>query len=57
MKIIKVNTVINGCADYCEGFKVVEIENNEKKEKSYKCKNLDFCIMAYKAIKEGEGNK
>lgn len=57
MKTIKVNTVINGCADYCDEFKVVECEYNGMKEKSYKCKKLDFCAKVYRAIKEAEGSK
>lgn len=57
MKTIKVKTVINGCADYCGEFKVVECEYNGTKEKCYECEKLDFCSEVYRAIKEAEGSK
>lgn len=56
-KITKVRTVVDGCADGCDDFKIMESAYNGTDEKSYECENFGFCAKLYIAIKEAEGNK
>lgn len=56
-KIIKVQTVVDGCADNCEEFKIAEVEHRGTDVKTYECEKLEFCQRLYIAIKEAEGNK